>query len=351
MSDREKSQEAEGSGNYAGGRSGSRTSRKRKHEQLKVDQHSKRRRSRSSSSGSYRHRYYKHSRKGRKSHKSRYKDDRDYKINEIFNWMRDSRHSRHRSRDRSYSRYSSRSSGSSRNRRKSISETRTQSRDRPLHDISFDSHSVRSVVVPLDAQAHSKGDSNQSQIVDNQPDPLTARLNALRAEGLPKPDSGPPISEDLAPVLNGFLAKSEFVKTMKLCEKYPRPSNIDHLSILELPKDANKIIDHKAVKNDERFINDQKCTTALFGALSRSLDSVLKLKDKVPELMEVGDMLLDGLQMTGFLHQDFTTIRLKGFKQTVNPSYGEVVTQKPEEPGTLLGKTPIGEQMKSCDDK
>lgn len=61
-------------------------------------------------------------------------------------------------------------------------------------------------------------------------------------------------------------------------------------------------------------------------------------------------MLVDGLQLTGFLHQDFTTIRLKGVKQTVNPSYGDVVSQKPDEPDMLLGKTQLGGQIKSCDE-
>lgn len=181
-------------------------------------------------------------------------------------------------------------------------------------------------------------------------DPLSARLNALRAEGVPKPIEGPPIAEDLCPVLNLFLTKTEFAKTMNICEKYPRPSNLQLLTIPELPVDAGKIIDQKAVKTDEKFVNDQKCTTALFGLLGRSLGTVLKYKDKIPELLEVGDMLVDGLQLTGFLHQDFTTIRLKGMKQTVNPSYGDVVAQKPDEPEMLLGKTPLGEQMKSCDE-
>lgn len=181
-------------------------------------------------------------------------------------------------------------------------------------------------------------------------DELTARLEALRKESVPKPITGPPIAEDLAPILGVFLAKSEFLKTMTICEKYPTPSNLDTLSIPELPIDANKIIDQRAVNTDNRFKNDQKCTAALFGSLAQALDIVLKLRGKVPELGHVGDLLLDSLQMTGFLHQDFTTIRLKGVKQTVNPSYGDVVSQKPEEPGMLLGKTPLGEQMKSCDE-
>lgn len=37
---------------------------------------------------------------------------------------------------------------------------------------------------------------------------------------------------------------------MKVCEKYPLPDNIDHLTIPELPKDAENIIDQK-FKNDQ----------------------------------------------------------------------------------------------------
>lgn len=281
-------------------------------------------------------RYHKRSR-GKRSHKDR----QDEKIDEIFHWMKSSEDSKRRR--KSKSEFSCSDSGNSGRR----TYSRTTSKSRRTHDISFDSQSVRSVVVPINRteSGQPEGDVQQGEV-----DLLTARLNALRAEGLPKPITGPAISEDLAPVLNVFLAKSEFAKTMTVCDKYPRPVNLENLAIPGLPKDANKIIDQKAVKKDERLMNDQKCTVAMFGALGKSLDMVLSLKDKCPELVQVGDWLLDSLQLTGFLHQDITNIRLKGFKQTVNPSYGDVVTQKPEEPGMLLGKTPLGEQMKSCEE-
>lgn len=88
------------------------------------------------------------------------------------------------------------------------------------------------------------GDDN---VPPNQ-DQLTVRLNALRAEGVPKPVTGPVVSDDLVPILNLFLAKSDFTNKMTLHDKYPRPDNIQQLSIPELPKDANRIIDQKAVK-------------------------------------------------------------------------------------------------------
>lgn len=341
MSHREKSQEAEYSNTRRArsrSRSGSRSHKERTRTDLrKSSRRHKRKRSRSSSihgDSDRHHKYY----KGKRGHRERRQEDRDQKIDEIFDWMKSSRETRSR---RSYSNKSS--SGSVDTRRKSYSKSRHS------HDLSFDSRSVRSVVVPV-TQTQNQVSERGENLDQGEVDILTARLNALRAEGLPKPITGPAISEELSPVLNLFLAKSEFAKTMKVCEKYPRPSNIENLAIPELPKDANKIIDQKSVKNDERMMNDQKCTSAMFAALGKSLDVVVTLKDKCPELVQVGDMLLDTLQMTGFLHQDITNLRLKGFKQTVNPSYGDVVSQKPEEPGMLLGKTPLGEQMKTCDE-
>lgn len=349
MPGRGESQEAGSSGNRRG-RSGSLDSRshkkrKRSHDHDYRKDSSKKHRARSPSETSY---HRKHSHRGKRSHKHSGKESRDHKIDEILNWVKESRHHSRRSRERSYSFSPSRSGDSKYSKRTSHSYSRSYSTGgRKEHEISFDSNSIRSVVVPLNNQQNKDTLSDKGQ--DNV-DALTARMNALRAEGVPKPLLGPPISEDLAPILNVFLSKSEFIKTMKVCDKYPRPSNIDQLNVPELPKDASKIIDQKAVKNDDRFRNDQRCTSALFGALGKSLDVVLTLKEKVPELVTVGDMLLDSLQMTGFIHQDFTNIRLKGFKQTVNPSYEDVVSQKPDEPGMLLGKTPIGEQMKSCDE-
>lgn len=336
MSDRGKSREAQGSGNPKRRRS-------RSHSRSRHDR--KRRRSRSLSQDSYRRKHHRKHR-GRRS----LRNDRDQKIDEIFDWVKASSSRRRRSRDRSGSKaYSKRDR--SYHSRDSLSKSRSPSSyQRRSHEISFDSSSMRSVVVPVNKTT----DNLQKETLPNeertQSDPLTDRLNVLRAEGVPRPVTGPGVSEDLCPVLGLFLAKSDFAKTMSICEKYPRPDNISQLTIPELPKDANKILDQKAVQNDGKYKNDQKCTVALFGLLSRSLDSVLKLKEKVPELVAVGDMLVDGLQISGFLHQDFTRIRLKGMKQTVNPSYGDVVAQDPEEPEMLLGKTPLGEQMKSCDE-
>lgn len=345
MGGSEKSEEASGSKNRRGGTAYDRSPHSHHKRKRRDDSHSghrsKRRRSRSDSR-EYEKREHRQGR-GKRSHKSLNKEERDRKIDEIFNWVKSSGQKR-RSRDRSHSRFDDRSRSSSYSRGSRTTRRSTVSRHRE-HDISFDSRSVRSVVVPVGTTT-----SGENQEKVENVDSFSARLKALREESIPKPLSGPPISEDLAPILNVFLAKSEFVKTMKVCEKYPRPANVDLLTIPELPKDAEKIIDQKAVKNDDRLKNDQKCSAALFCVLGKSLEKVMKLRESVPELIEVGDMLLDGLQMSGFIHQDFTSIRLKGFKQTVNPSYGDVVSQKPEEPDMLLGKTPLGEQMKSCEE-
>lgn len=61
-------------------------------------------------------------------------------------------------------------------------------------------------------------------------------------------------------------------------------------------------------------------------------------------------MVSDCFTMMGFVHNEFSSIRIKGFKQTVHPSYGEVFTSKPDEPEMLMGKAPIGDQAKSLED-
>lgn len=50
------------------------------------------------------------------------------------------------------------------------------------------------------------------------------------------------------------------------------------------------------------------------------------------------------------MHSEYSALRLKGFKQTVNPSYSEIFNTKPDEFDKLMGKAPISEQMKSCED-
>lgn len=77
------------------------------------------------------------------------------------------------------------------------------------------------------------------------------------------------------------------------------------MSIPELPLDADQTIDKKAVKNDERIRNEEN-VLSIISAMSTSLDVVLMVKDSVPELGPVGDLLLDGISVASFLHHDFT---------------------------------------------
>lgn len=92
------------------------------------------------------------------------------------------------------------------------------------------------------------------------------------------------------------------------------------------------------------------CTTAATSALAKALDLVLLAKEKVPGLSRVGDILVDAITLTGYLHSEYSSLRLKGFKQTVNPSYSDIFTAKPDEPQMLMGKASISEQIKSCED-
>lgn len=92
------------------------------------------------------------------------------------------------------------------------------------------------------------------------------------------------------------------------------------------------------------------CTSAAITSLGGVLDVIRELKDKNPKLIPAGEMVLDSFTLLGLVHNDFTSIRLKNLKQTVHPSYGDVFCTKPDEPGMLMGKTPIAEQVKSVDE-
>lgn len=228
---------------------------------------------------------------GSSRHDRSKKKERDYKLDEIFHWVRQSQIQGDR-RSRERSRYSSRSSRSGRSyRSRSTSYDRDRRSFRKEHEMSVDSRSERNL------------EEKKSKEVEG--DILTRRLQALREESEPKPVTGPPLSDDLALVVDMCVRKSEFLKMMKTCEKYPKPSNLVNLSIPELPKDSNQTIEQKVVKNDEKLQNDQKLTSAMISVMGRALDVILKLKEKVPELIPVGDMLFDGVQIAGFFTSRF----------------------------------------------
>lgn len=181
-------------------------------------------------------------------------------------------------------------------------------------------------------------------------DPLEERISSTIADSQPKPIQGPDLTTRVSSLVRALVGKSDFPKVVKVCEKYPKPGNVPELVTPELTQDVDKTMDPKVVKDDKRLKINQTCATAATSALGKALDMVLVAKEQLPSLSKVGDILVDCITLTGFMHSEYSGLRLKGFKQTVNPSYSEIFSAKPDEHDTLMGKSPIGEQIKSCDD-
>lgn len=267
-----------------------------------------------------------------------------------------SRHSRSRSRDsrqsRSSSKVSSISSRSHKSSHRSKSHSRSRSRSRSVvrkeHELS-PSGSEDNLQNIRDVLLRGVGD-NPPHLQRADIDPLSQRITSAVKENMPKPKIGPNVSDELGSLMEVYVAKPDFAKVIKMTENYPRPQNVPSISTPELPQDIDKTVDYKIIKEDKRLKNDQICTGATLTALGRVMDVVLQTKHLDPKLLQAGDMLLDGITMLSMVHNDFNTIRLKGFKQTVNPSFGDVFSAKPDEPEMLIGKTPIAEQVKSLED-
>lgn len=61
------------------------------------------------------------------------------------------------------------------------------------------------------------------------------------------------------------------------------------------------------------------------------VDTTMEKKDEDPKMVRAGDILINYISMCGFVHNGFNTIRLKEAKQTINPSYDDGFTPKPQE--------------------
>lgn len=99
-------------------------------------------------------------------------------------------------------------------------------------EISFDSRSAshsRHSSWPHTTDSVRSSISELSNVQSNPIERLTDRLKTIREEGLPKANTCPPLSEELAPIVELLLEKPDFHKTMKLCEKLPRPENVHKL--------------------------------------------------------------------------------------------------------------------------
>lgn len=316
-------------------------------------------------------------------------ENTSFKIDRMFEWFQDlqkrtdkspsrsrsrsrtrsrsrgrSKESRHSSRSRSRSSYRSSSSRRSHshsgseysgmNRKtirdrhslsKSISSKDSDSATWEDKDDEFNVHRAR-VVLGLAGSTTSE----PPVLMRQDQDELEKRILATIEESQPKPSQGPDLSDRISSLVRALVGKSEFAKVIKVCDKYPRPGNVPELVTPELTQDVDKTVDPKVLKEDKRLKMDQMCATAATAALGKALDMVLLAKEQVPGLAKVGDILVDCITLTGFIHSEYNGLRLKGFKQTVNPSYSDIFSAKPDEPQMLMGKASISEQIKSCEE-
>lgn len=67
--------------------------------------------------------------------------------------------------------------------------------------------------------------SDMSSIHSIPADKLAHRLKSIREEGAPKSNTGPPLSSELAPIIDVLLSKPDFQKTMKIYDSLPRSEN------------------------------------------------------------------------------------------------------------------------------
>lgn len=307
------------------------------------------------------------------------KDMEKDRLEQMYDWFQKQRkYHRHRRRSQtpsssySYSRSRSRSRGSrspsrrshrsgtswssSRRSRRSHKSHRSRS-SRKEHELSYNSQSLspsQGRNIDNIIQAANPGEdtftSGPTGLDKTDSDPLEERINVAVKECAPKPIMGPPISAKLGTLMDLYVSKPEFLKVIKISEKYPRPENVQNLTSPDVPQDVDKTIDSKIIREDKRLRINQNCTAASLASLGGALDIIREEKGKNPKLSKAGDMILDSITMLGYVHNEFSSLRLKSFKQTVNPSYVDVFSSKPEDPGMLMGKAPIAEQVKSLEE-
>lgn len=228
-----------------------------------------------------------------------------------------SRSSRKRSRSRSQSSYKSGRSSDSRGskstdslhhkykRRRhsthSLSSSEGSQNSEPSNlqdkDDEFNLHRAR-LVLGLDGSTTSEPPNLLRQDLD----PLEERISSTIADSQPRPIQGPDLTNRVSSLVRALVGKCEFPKVLKVCEKYPKPGNVPELVTPELTQDVDKTIDSKVVKEDKRLKINQMCATSATAALGKALDLVLVAKQQLPGLSKVGDILVDCITLTGFMH-------------------------------------------------
>eukprot|EP00794_Sanderia_malayensis_P010192 gene10192-11239_t len=136
-----------------------------------------------------------------------------------------------------------------------------------------------------------------------------AFLDAIDSALMPQAEQGPPISTQLAKIINGkFTTEFELSKRKEILEKYPPPSNCDSLQTPKVNPEIWSKLGANAKKNDMRISALQDTLVKATAAVTVSVNDLLSARQQQssPDFKDLIAKLIDSIILTGQVNKELT---------------------------------------------
>ena len=152
-------------------------------------------------------------------------------------------------------------------------------------------------------------------------------------------DKGPDINQQLPDIVNKrWSSKLNEVKLKEKLEKYPRPENCERLIVPRVNAEIWEKIDQKARQQDLRACAIQKTTMKVGSILAQSTESLLPMRQNLPELDQLVRMNTYASPLLGHTMYELSLCRRDVIKRHLHKDYASLCASHVPMTTSLFGK-------------
>ena len=166
-----------------------------------------------------------------------------------------------------------------------------------------------------------------------------ALLSEISQHFAQEDDKGPDINQQLPDIVNKrWSSKLNEVKLKEKLEKYPRPENCERLIVPRVNAEIWEKIDQKARQQDLRACAIQKTIMKVASILAQSTESLLPMRQNLPELDQLVRMNTYASPLLGHTMYELSLCRRDVIKRHLHKDYASLCASHVPMTTSLFGK-------------
>ncbi len=165
-------------------------------------------------------------------------------------------------------------------------------------------------------------------------------LNDLNELLLPSEDQGPPISEQLAKIVNAkFSTEFDQQKRKTILEKYKIPKNCESLLVPKVNPEIWAKLPANSKRGDIKMSSLQDSVARVTGSISSTIDDLLKAREKKSqvEFKAIIAQLLDCTVLLGHVSQEMSFKRRDSLRPHLNNDFKQACSRNMKPSKMLFG--------------